>query len=98
MNEPLDLERVMALVADTLERVMLGVDYASAAAAVVQQRRPTRRELAAARRQNLELYSGGPDLTRYGVPSLPVPPDVLRLRNAIDEVLAAAEVLSAPDS
>lgn len=92
MSQPLDAVRVMALVGDALEHVRLGRDFASAAAMLVQKRRPSRRELAAARRENLEVHGGGPDLSRYELNRC----QVLRLRNAIDEVLAAAEVLTAP--
>jgi hypothetical protein len=98
MTEPLDALRVMRLVADAMEMVMAQQEYSSAAATLVQQHRPSRRELSAARRENLEVHGGGASLrlAEFGVRGRPVPPEILRLRNAIDEVLAAAEILSPP--
>ena len=92
MDEPLDLERVMALVADAMEAVMLGQPEGEAIT-VLLSKAPSRGELRAARQENHGLHGGGtPDVLRAaGLGPSPAPPEVLQLRRAIDELLSRAE-------
>ena len=95
--QPLDLERIMMLVADAMEPVVNGGDHGVAAAILVGRHHPTLDELEAARRENLEVHGAGtPEILRQaGLPDLPISPDVLRLRQGIDDVLVAAIALTA---
>ncbi|MDX6197401.1 MAG: hypothetical protein QOJ79_552 [Actinomycetota bacterium] len=92
-DQPLDAIRVMELVAGAMESAMLGMSSVDAAAQLVQAKQPSLRELAAARRENFEVHGAGtPDILReLGMAPSPVPPEVLRMRTAIDDVLTAAE-------
>jgi len=99
-GEPLDLERVMGLVADAMEAVYLGYPLDRAARLIASTARD-RRELAAARNENLQVHGGGyppeiSDEVRKAMGPAPAPPEFLRLRQAIDEVLAEAERLVGP--
>lgn len=94
-QEPLDLQRIMALVADTVAYVLLGAPPAVAAQALVDQQHPTARELAAAARENDDMHSGRdePILLAAGFAPAVVPEEVVRLRRAVDEVLRIAHNL-----
>lgn len=94
-REPLDLQRVMALVADAVEHLLLGAPPAVAAEALVDRRHPTARELAAASRENDDMHSGRDDpiLLAAGFAPTVLPEKVVRLRRAVDEVLRIAHNL-----
>lgn len=94
---PLDLERVMTLVADAAGSVLLGLPTQDAARALIDRRRPSALELAAAGRENHEVHRGQdhPILLAAGLPPVAVPDDVVRLERAVADVLAAAHVLVA---
>lgn len=96
-DEPLELARIIALGADAMEDTVLEREPHAAAVRLVERHQPSLRELAAARRENLEAHSGTtPDVIRAaGFGPVQVPPEVLQMRRAIDEVLAAAETLVA---
>jgi hypothetical protein len=94
-QEPLDLQRVMALVADTVEYLLLGAPPAVAAQALDDRQHPTACELAAAGRENDDMHSGRDDpiLLAAGFAPTVVPEEVVRLRRAVDEVLRIARHL-----
>lgn len=89
---PLDLQRIMTLVADAMEHHLLGASVQEAAALLVEGRRPTARELAAARRENHEVHGGAVpvELSQVGLQPTPVPAEIASLRRSIDQVLTEA--------
>lgn len=82
----------MNLVTEAMKAVYFGAAPNVAAAEMVKAQRPTALELASARRENQEVH-GGHTAANPGVvmPSRPVPEEVVRVGQLIDDVRAAAE-------
>jgi hypothetical protein len=82
----------MNLVAEAMKAAYFGMAPNAAAAEIVEAQRPTALELASARRENQEVHGGHATANLRGViPATPVPDEVVRIRQLIDDVLAAAE-------
>jgi hypothetical protein len=84
--------RATTILTTAVQAVRYGASLGEAVG-VVLRHRPSAAEVAAARRENLAVLGGGtPEVLRtLGFRSKPMPARVLKLRKAVDEVLARAE-------
>lgn len=86
----LDLQRLLDIVGDATQAVLLGEHPEVAAIKIIAARAPTARELAAAREQSQESLSGlTPEPLRSLMPPKPVDGEIVRLRRMVDDVLVA---------